>query len=102
MASVEDGSRGARTSAAAPRCVPASPLGIATITGNAASFGSGGHDEYPGAAPDRGGVTRYPGFHPHLPPRQVSFGVIWRQMLQTQQIVRPSRLRRSVAQLVMA
>jgi hypothetical protein len=29
----------------------------------------------PAAAPDRGGVTRYPSFHLHLPPRQVSVGV---------------------------
>src|SRR5262245_20512920 len=29
----------------------------------------------PAAAPDRGGVSRYPGVHLHLPPRQVSVGV---------------------------
>jgi hypothetical protein len=57
------------------RCSAASPPGLATLNGNAASTRSGGHDEYPGAAPDRGGVTRYPSFHPHLPPRQVSVGV---------------------------
>jgi hypothetical protein len=43
-------------SAAALSCVPASPLGIANLNGNAASAGSGGHDEYPGAAADGGGM----------------------------------------------
>src|SRR5262245_27539017 len=35
------------------------------------SWGSG----EPAVVPDRGGVTRYPDFHLHLPPRQVSVGV---------------------------
>jgi hypothetical protein len=46
------------TSAAAPSCSAASPLGIANLNGNAASAGSGGHDEYPCAAANGGGPSR--------------------------------------------
>jgi hypothetical protein len=45
------------SSAAAPRCRAASPRGIANLNGNAASTGSGGHDEYPIAARDGGRIT---------------------------------------------